>query len=111
MTGSMNEKKIEEDIGPLKFLSLVNKDALKAFTELKSKIREEGALSSREKLLIALACSAAVKCEPCMERHIEEASKAGISIEEISEAVAVAGLVCCSSSFAFAGKFLEGMKE
>jgi len=99
-----------DDIPPLKFLSVANKDALKEFIELRSAIMAEGALSSKEKLLIALACTVAVKCESCIEIHTKEALKKGIVMEEILEAASVAGLVCGGSGFAFASMALEVAK-
>ena len=99
-----------DDIPPLKFLSAANKDALKEFIELRSAIMAEGAISGKEKLLIALACTVAVKCESCTEIHTKEALKNGITMEEILEAASVAGLVCGGSGFAFASIVLEVAK-
>lgn len=101
------EEKHMNDILPLRFLSVMNKEALKEFTELRSVIMGEGALSSKEKLLIALACTIALKCESCIDNHTKEALKNGIKMEEILEAASVAGLVCGGSGFAFASMVLE----
>ena len=94
------------DVAPVRFLSAANKDALHSFMELGSAIMAEGVLSSKEKLLIALACTVAVKCESCIEKHTEEALKNGITMEEILEATSVAGLICGGSGFAFASTVL-----
>jgi len=97
-------------IVPVRFLAAANKDALHSFTGLHSAIMSEGALSSKEKLLITLACTVAVKCESCIEKHTEEALKNGITMEEILEATSVAGLTCGGSGFAFASAVLEVAK-
>jgi len=103
----MNEEEAQVDnIPPLRFLAAANKDALKGFQELRSVIMGEGALSSREKLLIALACTVALKCESCIENHTKSALKSGIKKEEILEAALVAGLICGGSGFAFASMVL-----
>jgi len=82
----MNEGETQVDgISPLRFLSAANRDALNVFQELGSTIMAEGFLSSKEKLLIALACTVAVKCE-------------------------VAGLICGGSGFASASTVLEVAK-
>ncbi|MCD4844092.1 MAG: carboxymuconolactone decarboxylase family protein [Methanosarcinales archaeon] len=104
---SIEEKKHINDVSPLRFLSAVNKEALKEFTELRSVIMGEGVLTSKEKLLIALACTIALKCESCIENHTKEALKSGIKMEEILEAASVAGLVCGGSGFSFASMVLE----
>ena len=103
----IEEEKHMNDILPLRFLSAINKEALKEFTELRSVIMGEGALSSKEKLLIALACTIALKCESCIDNHTKEALKNGIKMEEILEAASVAVLVCGGSGFAFASMVLE----
>jgi len=104
----MNEEEAQvDDIPPLRFLSAANKDVLNGFQELRSVIMGDGALSSREKLLIALACTVALKCESCIENHTKAALKSGIKKEEILEAALVAGLICGGSGFAFASMVLE----
>ncbi|MGP8329770.1 MAG: carboxymuconolactone decarboxylase family protein [Methanosarcinaceae archaeon] len=103
----VEEEKQINDVPLLRFLSLTNKEALSKFTEFRSVIMSEGALSSKEKLLIALACTIALKCESCIENHTKEALKNGIKMEEILEAASVAGLVCGGSGFAFASMVLE----
>ncbi|HWQ18724.1 MAG TPA: carboxymuconolactone decarboxylase family protein, partial [Methanotrichaceae archaeon] len=70
-----------------------------AFKNLAAEIMKDGALSSKNKALIALACAVAVKCEDCAKVHRERALKAGASMDEILEAAAVAGLVRLGSGF------------
>ncbi len=48
-----------------------------------------GALRKKEKELIAIGISVVKNCESCMQWHIEQASTAGASFEEIFEAVEV----------------------
>jgi AhpD family alkylhydroperoxidase len=103
----IEKKTYMNDVPPLRFLSEMNKETLKEFTELRSVIMGEGVLSSKEKILIALACTIALKCESCIENHTKEALKNGIKMKEIMEAASVAGLVCGGSGFAFASMVLE----
>ena len=70
-------------------------------------IQREGALTVKDKALIALACSVAVRCERCVQRHKETARKAGASREEMREAAAVAGLVRIGSRFNAATALLD----
>lgn len=52
-----------------------------------------GHLSGRDKELVALGASIASNCIPCVEYHIPQARKAGLSDLEIGEAVALADKV------------------
>jgi len=91
-----------DDIPALRFLSAANRNALNGFQKFRSVIMDEGALSSKEKMLIALGCTVALKCESCIKNHTKEALKNGIKKEELLEAALVAGLICGGSGFAFA---------
>lgn len=50
-------------------------------------------LSSREKSLVALGSAIASNCVPCVEYHIPGAQRAGISDQEIDEALEIADKV------------------
>lgn len=50
----------------------------------------DGALSKKQKELIALGIGVITDCQSCMQWHMEEAVKAGASKEEIVEALEVA---------------------
>jgi alkylhydroperoxidase/carboxymuconolactone decarboxylase family protein len=54
---------------------------------------KEGALSAREKSLIALAVSHTVQCPYCIDAYTKDALERGIEKEEMMEAVQVAGAV------------------
>jgi alkylhydroperoxidase/carboxymuconolactone decarboxylase family protein len=58
-----------------------------AFFSYYQKVFEEGALSAREKSLIALAVSHVVKCPYCIDAYTQDALKRGIQEEEMMEAV------------------------
>ncbi len=47
-------------------------------------------LTSRDRELVALAAALAANCIPCVEYHIPEARKAGLSDAEIREAIELA---------------------
>lgn len=54
---------------------------------------KEGALSQREKSLIALAVSHAVQCPYCIDAYTEDAMQKGASEQMMMEAVHVAGAI------------------
>ncbi len=57
------------------------------FGEFMSVVNAEGAVSIREKELMAIALSLLAKCEPCVKLHIDKSRKLGLTDEEIEEAV------------------------
>ncbi|UCC30958.1 MAG: carboxymuconolactone decarboxylase family protein [Phycisphaerales bacterium] len=59
------------------------------FDELMKFSFADGALSAQVKELIALGISVAVRCEPCMDYHIQKARVKGASDEELLEAMSV----------------------
>lgn len=75
------------------FLESLDPEVQDAFKGLAQAIHKEGALSIREKAVIALACAVAIRCPDCAQRHSKLAQKAGASQEELLEAAALAGLV------------------
>ena len=54
---------------------------------------EEGALSAREKSLIALAVAHTVQCPYCIDAYTKDGLSRGIGKEEMMEAVHVAGAI------------------
>jgi len=99
----MTEQKPRVDI----FLEALGEGADLAFKKLASEMMKDGALSSKDKAIIALACAVAVKCEICVKVHKERAMIAGASRDELLEAAAVAGLVRMGSGFNTASFILE----
>lgn len=93
--------------GPNRFAEAAGAGVNKAFKDLASEIMKDGAISSKEKTLIALACAVAVRCEHCVMVHKERAKEAGASNEEMLEAAAIAGLIRMGSGFNAALALLE----
>ena len=58
-----------------------------------SEVMGEGALSAREKALIALAVAHALQCAYCIDSYTQKALAAGGDIEQMTEAVHVSALV------------------
>ncbi len=56
-------------------------------------ILEVGSLDKREKALIAIAAAVALRADHCIQVKVEEAKKAGISEDEIIQAVLIVGLL------------------
>ncbi len=77
---------------PMRWLSRVSADLLKAFAELRLRVQEGGRLSVREKRLALTAAYASIGCVKCLAGCIREGLKEGLSIEELLEAASVAVL-------------------
>lgn len=60
------------------------------FFDYYTKVFEAGALSAREKALIALAVAHAVQCPYCIEAYTTESMQQGADLEQMTEALHVA---------------------
>ena len=65
----------------------------KKFSEWYSAVFQDGALSEREKSLIALAVSHAVQCPYCIDAYSQACLEKGSNAEEMTEAVHVAAAI------------------
>ncbi len=59
------------------------------FMEMEQAAYADGALSKKQKELIAIGISIVKDCESCMQWHIGQAAAAGAAFEEILEAIEV----------------------
>ena len=71
----------------------------------------DGALPSKTKELIAVACSVLADCIPCIDWHYMHAVKAGASQEELSEALAISMAVISGSKRAKYGPVVTKLEE
>lgn len=65
-------------------------DTTNGFAGLFHKVMKDGALSVREKELVALGIGVAKCCVPCIRGHVENCLDAGATKEQILEAASVA---------------------
>jgi len=65
----------------------------KKFQEWYSAVFQDGALSEREKSLIALAVSHAVQCPYCIDAYSQACLEKGSNAEEMTEAIHVAAAI------------------
>jgi len=71
-----------------RLLSLDSK-VYKAFLKMEEAAFSDGALSKKNKELIAVGISLVINCESCMQWHIEQAVESGASKEEVLESIEV----------------------
>ena len=72
---------------------------------------KDGALSTKTKELIAVALSVGAQCDVCITSHVQNAVKAGVTREEIAEAVGVAVLMGGGPKSVYAAAVLEAYDQ
>ncbi len=70
-------------------LLTANSRVYEAFLEMEQAAFADGALSKKNKELIAVGISVATDCESCMQWHIEQAAASGASERQVFEAVEI----------------------
>ena len=63
------------------------------FSQWYGAVFEEGALTAREKSLIALAVAHAVQCPYCIDAYTQDSLEKGSNLEQMTEAVHVAAAI------------------
>ena len=84
-------------------------DAAKGFGTLFQSVMKEGALSVREKELIALGMGLALRCDPCVMSHVQKALHAGASREQVLETAAVAVMMQGGPGYTYLPKVVEAL--
>lgn len=74
-------------------LRVMNKlipEAMGGFGQLSAAVKDKGALDLKQKELIALGMAIVLRCEPCINFHVEALMKAGATREELGDVLAMA---------------------
>ena len=82
-----------EHLGKFPDIAEGNSKLAQKFFEYYAEVFKEGALSVREKSLIALAVAHAVQCPYCIDAYSQESLKQGSDLEQMTEAVHVAAAI------------------
>ena len=81
-----------------------------AFGTFHQAVMKEGALSVREKELIALGIGLAHRCTPCINLHVQGCLKAGATREQILEAAGVSVLMQGGPAFTHVPEVLTALE-
>lgn len=81
------------------------------FFEYYGKVFEEGALTAREKSLIALAVAHAIQCPYCMDAYTSDSLSKGADEEQMMEAVHVAAAIRGGASLVHSVQMMKQVKE
>ena len=105
-------KKVAREAGERrKKLAEAHPDMMGAFGALAKETLKDGALSTKTKELIAVALSVSAQCDVCITSHVQNAIKAGVTREEIAEAVGVAVLMGGGPKSVYAATVLEAYDQ
>ncbi len=81
------------DLGRFAAMGEDSPELWKKFSDWYGSVLKEGALSEREKSLIALAVATAVQCPYCIDAFTRASMEKGSSAEQMTEAVHVASAI------------------
>lgn len=84
-------------------------DIAKSFGGLFQGLMGPGALTVREKELIALGIALSQRCEPCIWSHVEKCLKAGATPEQVGEVAAVGVVMGGGPTYTYVPKVLEAL--
>ena len=82
-----------------------------AFFAYYGKVFEDGALTAREKALIALAVAHTVQCPYCIDAYTSDALAKGADLEQMTEAVHVACAIRGGASLVHGLQMMDQAKE
>ena len=84
-------------------------DIARGFGSMYQRLMGEGALSLREKELIAIGIGMATRCEPCVYAHVEKAVKAGATREQLIELAGVVVVMQGGPGYVHVPELLDAM--
>ena len=83
----------------------------KKFFEYYGEVMKEGALTAREKSLIALAVAHALQCPYCIDAYTSGSLEQGADEEQMMEAVHVAASIRAGTVLAYSVQMMEQVKK
>ncbi len=81
------------DLGRFGDIAEWDRELARKFFDWYGEVFKEGALTEREKSLIALAVSHAIQCPYCIDAYTQDGLQRGVGEEEMMEAVHVAAAI------------------
>jgi AhpD family alkylhydroperoxidase len=101
----------KDSISKLGKLYQLKPEILQSFMDFDSKVYADGALSTKIKELIAVACAHVTQCPYCIEAHTKRAKKAGAAEAEVAEAIFVAASLRAGGALAHSCIAIEALEE
>jgi len=100
-----------EDLKKFPNVAEFDEELAKKFFDYYGAVFAEGALTAREKSLIALAVSHTVQCPYCIDAYSHDALEKGCSEEQMMEAVHVATAIRGGSSLVHGVQMMNHVKK
>ena len=88
-----------------------NQELADAFFSYYAKVFKDGALTAREKSLIALAVSHTVQCPYCIDAFSSDCLEKGADLEQMTEALHVATAIRGGASLVHGTQMLEHVRK
>ena len=86
-------------------------ETIGGFSQLHLESMKRGALSEREKELIALGIGISSRCDGCIAFHTNEALEQGATAEQIAETIGVAIMMGGGPSLMYGAMALEALEQ
>jgi AhpD family alkylhydroperoxidase len=100
--------KITQDLsGLMQSIGKEIPDVTRGFTQMAKAANTEGALSHKQKELMALAIGISVRCDGCIAFHAKTAAELGATREEVMETIGVCMYMGGGPAFTYAAQALE----
>ncbi|MCH2234467.1 MAG: arsenosugar biosynthesis-associated peroxidase-like protein [Crocinitomicaceae bacterium] len=100
-----------EDLKKFGNITEFDKELGDKFFDYYGEVFKEGALTTREKSLIALAVSHAVQCPYCIDAYTSDTIEKGCTEEQLMEAVHVAAAIRGGASLVHGVQMMEKTKK
>lgn len=100
-----------EDLGKFGNIAEGNPELAKKFFDWYGSTFADGALTAREKSLIALAVAHAVQCAYCIDAYTTDSLEKGADLEQMTEAIHVAAAIRGGASLVHGVQMLNKVKE
>ena len=108
----MSEKYFhDDDLKNFGKITEFSEDLGKKFFDYYGSVFKEGALTEREKCLIALAVSHTVQCPYCIEAYSSSCLEKGADEEQMMEAVHVAAAIKSGSTLVYGTQMMRHVKK
>ena len=107
----MNTYYNPEDLKKFGRIADFDKELADKFFDWYGEVFKEGALTAREKSLIALAVSHAVQCPYCIDAYTADTLEKGCNEEQIMEAVHVAAAIRSGASLVHGVQMMNQTKK
>jgi alkylhydroperoxidase AhpD family core domain len=93
----------------MSFLNEILPETAEAYGQMRNSIFKDGYLDLKTKELIAIVSSVLMRCQFCVDAHSKRAIAAGVTKEEIAEAISVAMFVAAGSQIGWTNVYVESI--